>query len=161
MFGFFRRKKKDRAHRVSRPRLLLPRRIDFDFALESLEGRRLLSAVLDASCTATTGTTDTGTTAALTSANTTAVPASSLRFQAASSTTTTTSAGVTKITLADAPSAVQSGLSALAQGVTIPTTHVVKQIIRRDGTTIYSTSISVNGRRSRLTVDSDGNPLEG
>lgn len=164
MFGFFRRKAKRASGSASaRPAVLLPRRADFSFGLERLEDRRLLSAALNAACdptTTTTTTTGTSTSAALV---VTSVPASSLRFIATSSTTSTTTAstGVQSITLADAPSAVQSGLMALAQGVTIPTTQVVKQITRRDGTTIYTAAVSVNGKRSRITVDSDGNPLGG
>jgi hypothetical protein len=159
MFGFLLRRRSVQKSRPSAPPVVLPRRL-LSFDLESLEGRRFLSAVLDAAaCEAVTGATTTADSASLNSVATPAV--SSIRYLAATTSTATATAGTTKITFADAPAAVQSGMSALAQGVTIPSTQVVKQFTRRDGTTVYSTSLAVNGRRSRITVDSDGNPLEG
>lgn len=59
------------------------------------------------------------------------------------------------------PSAVQSGLQALAGSTAIPATQQVQIRTLASGTTVYATIVSVNGRNSKIAVDSSGNPLFG
>ncbi|HEX8913083.1 MAG TPA: hypothetical protein VF796_12035, partial [Humisphaera sp.] len=111
--------------------------------MEGLESRALLSASLDAACAAVDPTG--GTTAAA--------------LTASSATTTTPTAS--KVAFGDAPAAVQTGLTALAQGTTISATHVVKVKTLRDGTVTYNTSLAINGKKVKASVDADGSPLAG
>ncbi|HEX8913479.1 MAG TPA: hypothetical protein VF796_14055 [Humisphaera sp.] len=135
MFSFF-RKRRNVEPRTAKP-AAAGRRPPM---VEGLEGRRLLSASLPVA-------------AALTAS------ASSATVVAASS--TATSATATKIAYSDAPAAVKTGLAALAQGTTIADAHFVRVKTLRDGTVTYTTSVSVNGRQSKVAVDADGNPLAG
>lgn len=59
------------------------------------------------------------------------------------------------------PSAVQTGLSALSQGTTIAADQQIHVFTARDGTSIYSTFLNINGTGDRIAVDASGNPLEG
>jgi hypothetical protein len=110
------------------------------FALEGLEGRTLLSAVLSA-----------------------VAPTTPLTASLATTTTTgtTTTAGTTKVAYSTLTSAVQTGLTALAQGVTIADAQMVKVRTFSDGSAVYSTNVAVNGKLSKIAVDADGDTLQG
>jgi hypothetical protein len=121
------------------------------FGVETLEARRLLSTTLDGGSCGVVDTTTTTTTGASTQ---TAVTAAAVKpaVSTASSSSTSSSASSSKVAFSDTPAQVQSGLEALAQGVTIADAQSVRVITRSDGTTTCTTTIAVNGKRSRLSV---------
>ena len=153
MFRFFRRNRQASNPQAAGPQRAAgkapatkPRRLAFppgavpSFALEGLESRTLLSAVLS-------------------SAASSATP---LTASIASTTTTTTStAGTTKVAYSTLTTAVQDGLTALAQGATIADAQIVKVRTLSDGSATYSTNVAVNGKLGKVAVDADGNALQG
>jgi hypothetical protein len=58
-----------------------------------------------------------------------------------------------------APSAVQTGLQSLASSVTLNATQQVRVSTDESGTTIYSTSINVNGNAEVIAVNASGTPI--
>jgi hypothetical protein len=64
-------------------------------------------------------------------------------------------------TFADATSAIQNGLQALAQGTTIGSDQIIDIFTFPDGTKIYSALISIDGEAQRIAVAEDGTALEG
>ncbi len=159
MFGF----RRDREENKS----LLPRSSaswpTMPGLIEALEDRRLLSASVVNHAVHTHATHQAVTHAKLTAKEKAAEAAAAT---AADSSTSSSSTGDTfndgsTIEFSQAPTAVQTGLTALAStdGLTAPTSTQIVYLGNRDGIESYTLDYSATGTTTRITVDQNGNAV--